>query len=251
MFDLTAYELAADLSNNKLRKNGFSFGCYRRSVYKDTIEFRLYIDLEEQDVFYQVFDSDHNQLYVPYYNREYGNNKIVKEIDRKINRIMKTMVNQKILKRTKEEENNTMETETIKIKYFADIEPITPIQNGDWIDLRAAEDVHLKKGEYRLIPLGVGMKLPYNYEAHVAPRSSTYKNFKIIQTNSVAIIDNSYCGDNDQWFYPVIAIEDTVIHKNDRICQFRVMQRQPKLKFRTVKELDSKSRGGFGSTGKN
>ena len=87
MLDLNNYQLVADLSNNKLRKNGFSFGCYRRSVYKNTIEFRLYIDLEEQDVFYQVFDSDHNQLYVPYYNREYGNNKIVKEIDRKINRI--------------------------------------------------------------------------------------------------------------------------------------------------------------------
>ena len=103
MLDLNNYRLVADLSNNKLRKNGFSFGCYRRSVYKDTIEFRLYIDLEEQDVFYQVFDSDHNQLYIPYYNREYGNNKIVKEIDRKINRIMKTMVNQKVLKKTKEE----------------------------------------------------------------------------------------------------------------------------------------------------
>lgn len=108
MLDLNNYQLVADLSNNKLRKNGFSFGCYRRSVYKNTIEFRLYIDLEEQDVFYQVFDSDHNQLYVPYYNREYGNNKIVKEIDRKINRIMNTMVNQKILKKTKEEENKTM-----------------------------------------------------------------------------------------------------------------------------------------------
>ena len=115
MLDLNNYELVTDLSNNKLRKNGFAFGCYRRSVYKDTIEFRLYIDIEEQDVFYQVFDSDHNQLYIPYYNREYGNNKIVKEIDRKINRIMKTMVNQKILKKTKEEENNTMDTETIKI----------------------------------------------------------------------------------------------------------------------------------------
>ena len=103
MLDLNNYQLVADLSNNKLRKNGFSFGCYRRSVYKNTIEFRLYIDLEEQDVFYQVFDSDHNQLYVPYYNREYGNNKIVKEIERKINRIIKTMMNQKILKKTKEE----------------------------------------------------------------------------------------------------------------------------------------------------
>lgn len=153
MLDLNNYQLVADLSNSKLRKNGFSFGCYRRNVYKDTIEFRLYIDLEEQDVFYQVFDSDHNQLYVPYYNREYGNNKIVKEIDRKINRIIKTMVNKKVLKKIKEEENNSMDTETIKIKYFADIEPIAPIQNGDWIDLRAAEDVHLKKANLDLFLL--------------------------------------------------------------------------------------------------
>lgn len=251
MLDLNNYELVADLSNNKLRKNGFAFGCYRRSVYKDTIEFRLYIDIEEQDVFYQVFDSNHNQLYIPYYNREYGNNKIVKEIDRKINHIMKTMVNQKILKKTKEEENNTMDTETIKIKYFADIEPIAPIQNGDWIDLRAAEDVHLKKGEFGLISLGVGMKLPDGYEAHIAPRSSTYKNFKIMQCNSIGIVDNSYCGSNDIWKYPAIAMEDTVIHKNDRICQFRIMKKQPEIHFETVKELEGKSRGGFGSTGKN
>ena len=198
-----------------------------------------------------MFDSDHNQLYIPYYNREYGNNKIVKEIDRKINRIMKTMVNQKILKKTKEEENNTMDTETIKIKYFADIEPIAPIQNGDWIDLRAAEDVHIKKGEFRLISLGVGMKLPDGYEAHIVPRSSTYKNFKIIQSNHQAVIDNMFCGPQDCWRYPAIAMEDTVIHKNDRICQFRIMKKQPEIHFETVKELSGKSRGGFGSTGKN
>lgn len=142
-------------------------------------------------------------------------------------------------------------TETIKIKYFADIEPIVPIQNGDWIDLRAAEDVHLKKGEFRLISLGVGMKLPDGYEAHIAPRSSTYKNFKIMQCNSIGIVDNSYSGPQDCWKYPAIAMEDTVIHKNDRICQFRIMKKQPEIHFETVKELEGKSRGGFGSTGKN
>lgn len=144
-----------------------------------------------------------------------------------------------------------MDTETIKIKYFADIEPIVPIQNGDWIDLRAAEDVHLKKGEFRLISLGVGMKLPDGYEAHIAPRSSTYKNFKIMQCNSIGIVDNSYSGPQDCWKYPAIAMEDTVIHKNDRICQFRIMKKQPEIHFETVKELSGKSRGGFGSTGKN
>ena len=144
-----------------------------------------------------------------------------------------------------------MDTETIKIKYFADIEPIALIQNGDWIDLRAAEDVHLKKGEFRLISLGVGMKLPDGYEAHIAPRSSTYKNFKIMQCNSIGIVDNSYSGPQDCWKYPAIAMEDTVIHKNDRICQFRIMKKQPEIRFETVKELEGKSRGGFGSTGKN
>lgn len=116
---------------------------------------------------------------------------------------------------------------------------------------RVAEDVHLKKGEFRLISLGVGMKLPDGYEAHIAPRSSTYKNFKIMQCNSIGIVDNSYCGANDIWKYPAIAMEDTVIHKNDRICQFRIMKKQPDIHFETVKELEGKSRGGFGSTGKN
>ena len=125
------------------------------------------------------------------------------------------------------------------------------IDNGDWIDLRAAEDVHLKKGEFRLISLGVGMKLPDGYEAHIAPRSSTYKNFKIMQCNSIGIVDNSYSGPQDCWKYPAIAMEDTVIHKNDRICQFRIMKKQPEIRFETVKELEGKSRGGFGSTGKN
>ena len=138
----------------------------------------------------------------------------------------------------------------IKVKYFADIEPLEKIDKGDWIDLRAA-DVTLKKGEYALIPLGVGMILPKGYEAHVAPRSSTYKHFKVILANSMGIIDNCYCGDNDQWHFPAIALEDTVIHKNDRICQFRIVEKQPPIEFETVKKLGDVDRGGLGSTGKN
>lgn len=141
----------------------------------------------------------------------------------------------------------------IKIKYFdKDIEKLTYIGGGksNWIDLRSAETVHLKKGEFHLIPLGVGMKLPEGYEAHIVPRSSTYKNFKIIQTNHMGIIDNSYSGDSDQWMMPVIAMEDTVIHKNDRICQFRIEKIQPQIEFEEVKHLDEVSRGGFGSSGK-
>lgn len=140
----------------------------------------------------------------------------------------------------------------ILIKYFnKEINKIEKISIGDWIDLRAAQDVEIKKGQFRLIALGIGMKLPKGYEANIVPRSSTYKNFKIIQTNSFAVIDNSYSGNNDQWFYPVIAMEDTVIHKNDRICQFRINKIQPKIKFKEVKRLGNINRNGFGSSGKN
>ena len=141
--------------------------------------------------------------------------------------------------------------ETIKIKYFCDdIEKVSKIDKGDWIDLRAAETVEMKAGEFKLIPLGVGMILPEGYEAHLAPRSSTYKNFGIIQTNSVAVIDESYCGDNDQWRYPAYALRDTVINKGDRICQFRIMKKQPEIEFIEVEKLNDTDRGGFGSTGK-
>lgn len=142
--------------------------------------------------------------------------------------------------------------ETIKIKYFTDkIEKLAYIDGkSDWIDLRAAEDVDLKEGEFKLIPLGVAMELPIGYEAHVVPRSSTFKNFGIIQTNHQGVIDCSYCGDNDQWFMPVYAVRDTQIHVNDRICQFRIMENQPKIVFDEVEHLDHVDRGGHGSTGK-
>lgn len=140
----------------------------------------------------------------------------------------------------------------IKIKYFdKEINKIGKIDKGDWIDLRSAETVSLSKGEFKLISLGVGMKLPYGYEAHVVPRSSTYKNFKIIQTNHMGIIDNSYSGENDVWMMPVIAMEDTTIHKNDRICQFRIVEKMPKIALEEVNHLDEISRGGIGSTGLN
>lgn len=140
----------------------------------------------------------------------------------------------------------------IKIKYFSDkIEKLCYIDGkSDWIDLRAAEDVVLKQGEFKLIPLGVGMQLPKGYEAHVVPRSSTFKNFGVIQTNHMGVIDYTYSGDNDQWFMPVLAIRDTEIHVNDRICQFRIMENQPAIEFNEVEKLGEQDRGGFGSTGK-
>ena len=107
----------------------------------------------------------------------------------------------------------------------------------------------MKAGSFHLIRLGVGMILPEGYEAHVAPRSSTFKNFGIIQTNSPGIIDNSYSGDADEWRMPAYALRDTVIHKNDRICQFRIVEKQPTVEFETVQHLNDASRGGFGSTG--
>lgn len=140
--------------------------------------------------------------------------------------------------------------EKIEIKYFSkDIIKITKIKNGDWIDLRAAEDIYMNAGEFKLIPLGVGMILPDGYEAHIVPRSSTYKKFGIIQTNHTGIIDNSYSGEEDQWMFAAYALRDTYIKLNDRICQFRIMEKQPEIDFIEVEHLNEISRGGFGSTG--
>ena len=141
--------------------------------------------------------------------------------------------------------------ETIKIKYFdQEIEKVSKIAKGDWIDLRSAEDVAIKKGEYHLIRLGVGMILPEGYEAHIVPRSSTPSKFGIMSANSVGIIDNSYSGDADEWMFPAVALRDTVIMKNDRICQFRIVKNQPDIIFNEVDHLEENSRGGIGSTGK-
>lgn len=143
--------------------------------------------------------------------------------------------------------------ETVRIKYFTDkIEPLDYIDGkSDWIDLRASEEVVLHKGDFAMIPLGVAMELPEGYEAHVVPRSSTFKNWGIIQTNSMGVIDGSYCGDNDMWKVPMYATRDTVIHINDRIAQFRIVANQPHIHFEETTHLGNTDRGGFGSTGKN
>jgi len=141
----------------------------------------------------------------------------------------------------------------IKIKYATDIDKLDFVEGdkSDWIDLRAAEDVELKAGEFKLISLGVAMELPEGYEAHVVPRSSTFKTWGIIQTNHCGIIDESYCGDNDVWKFPALATRDTVIYKNDRICQFRIMEKMGNIDFVEVTHLDNEDRGGFGHSGKN
>ena len=139
---------------------------------------------------------------------------------------------------------------TIKVRYHADIHPLEITDRGDWVDLRVAEDVELKAGEFKLISLGLSMKLPEGYEAVIIPRSSTFKHWGIIQTNHFGLIDNSYCGDNDIWMFPALATRDVLIEKNSRICQFRIQKKMENVTFTTVDKLEHVDRGGFGSSGK-
>ena len=142
--------------------------------------------------------------------------------------------------------------EELKVKYFTEgLDELCYVDGkSDWIDLRCAEDITLEAGEFRLIPLGVAIALPEGYEAHIVPRSSTFKNYGILQANSMGVVDCSYCGDNDQWRMPAYAPRRVTIEKNARICQFRLMRNQPQLQFTRVEHLDGPDRGGFGSTGK-
>ncbi len=144
-------------------------------------------------------------------------------------------------------------TKTIKILYHSDkIEKLQYIDGkSDWIDLRSAEDVSLKAGEFHLIDLGISVQLPEGFEMITAPRSSTFKRWGIIQVNSIGVVDESYCGDNDVLRMPVLATRDTEIHVNDRVCQFRILEHQPRIVFDEVETLGNTDRGGFGSTGAN
>lgn len=144
--------------------------------------------------------------------------------------------------------------EQIKVKYFKNqdgfrVTPLKKIEKGDWIDVRAYETISLKKGDFRLIPLGFAIELPQGYEAHLAPRSSTFKKWGIIQVNSVGVVDESYKGDNDMWMMPIYATRDVIIQKNDRIAQFRIMKKQPEIEFIEVETLGNEDRKGFGSSG--
>ena len=156
-----------------------------------------------------------------------------------------------------------VDKKTIRIKYFDDAKKLEKISKGDWIDLYANKEMFILEGEKAMIPLGVAMELPEGYEAHVVPRSSTFKTWGIIQTNHMGVIDNSYCGDNDQWHMPVYClkgndeinrvtgriVKGTHIHKGDKIAQFRIMEVQPTIEFEEVEHLGNEDRGGFGSTG--
>ena len=142
--------------------------------------------------------------------------------------------------------------ETIRIKYFSDaVPPLCQVDSkSDWIDLYAAETITLRAGESALIPLGVAMALPEGYEAHVAPRSSTFKTYGLLQSNGVGVVDWSYRGDEDQWKMPVYATRDVTVEAGSRICQFRIVRNQPPISFQVCEHLDGPSRGGFGSTGR-
>lgn len=140
--------------------------------------------------------------------------------------------------------------ETIKIRYLRDIQKIERINVGDWIDLRCGDDITMKAGEFRMIPLGVAMELPKGYEALVAPRSSTFKKYGVLLSNSIGIIDESYKGDEDEWNFLAYAVKDTVIQKNERICQFRIIEHQPPVELVEVDHLGNANRGGIGSTGR-
>lgn len=139
--------------------------------------------------------------------------------------------------------------ETIRIRYLRDIQKIERFNVGDWIDLRAAEDVSMNAGEFKMIPLGIAMELPSGYEALVASRSSTFKR-GIMMANGIGIIDESYNGDGDEWHFPAYAVKDATIHKNERICQFRIIQHQPMIHLLEVDHLGNEDRGGIGSTGR-
>lgn len=259
MIEPKKYKVKDGVTDKQLVNNSFVYklrsslkeGCFkfRRSLYGNMIYLTLFIDEDDLHLEVNVQDYD-GEIYAPFYNPDDRyNNLVYLQVVKNYNDIMDKLVEKNILEY--DEEIQMKDTEYIKIKYHTDITPIEMKDGGDWIDLRAAENVTLKAREFKLISLGVSMQLPEGYEAHIVPRSSTYKNFGIIQTNHQAVIDESYCGDNDVWKYPVYALRDTKIKKDDRICQFRIMKKQSPVIFETVEKLGNKDRGGIGSTGKN
>ena len=138
----------------------------------------------------------------------------------------------------------------ILVRYHDGAVPLTILPQGDWIDLCAAETVTMHAGEFRIISLGVSMQLPEGYEAHIVPRSSTFRKWGILQANSMGVIDESYCGDDDVWGFPALAMRDTTIARGDRICQFRIQKHQPVIRFEETDTLGNENRGGIGSTGR-
>ena len=138
----------------------------------------------------------------------------------------------------------------IRVKYLRDILKIEQFDDGDWIDLRAGETIIFKKGDFKAIPLGIAMEIPEGYSAIVAPRSSLFGRYGLLCANSFGVIDTSYCGDNDEWHFLVYATKSTLVWKNERICQFRLIKKTETIKLQEVTYLGNKDRGGIGSTGR-
>ncbi len=200
----------------------------------------IFYDKSNQWISYFCYELD--------YGREYHDG-CVTDKDNNIIKLATARDLYAVLVDNMKEGKNTMK---IKVKYHCnDIEHMQQTENGDWIDLRAAERVEMKAGDFRIISLGISVKLPDGYEAHIVPRSSTFKRWGILQTNHMGIIDNSYSGENDIWGFPALAMHDTIIEKGDRICQFRIEKKMEKISFHEVDHMDGEDRGGFGSTGVN
>lgn len=246
------YEVNSTARRKTLISNGFverdDYYKTTKQLYGNHIRLILLIGKDMESIVINVQDNN-GEIYAPFYNPDLRHNNLVcDKVIATYNKLMDKLCAKNILKRTKEYQMT--DKKTIKIKYFNDkLTRLEKIDKGDWIDLRAAETVKMKKGEFKLISLGIAMELPEGYEAHVVPRSSTFKNFHIIQTNHQGVIDESYKGPQDCWFFPAYALEDTVINMNDRICQFRIEEKQPQIEFEEVKELGNANRGGHGSTG--
>lgn len=259
------YKVKKNVTVKVLEKNGFikyddSYKLVKQ-LYNNYVYLRLYIDVEDKNLIVNILDNE-GCSYAPFFNPDDRHDNLVYEqVVNNYNNFMDDLVHKNILDYS--EISNTYKhndnSRILKIKYHTDIEKIKMIDTGDWIDLRVAEDTFIPLGTSKLVSLGISMKLPDGYEAHIAPRSSTFKNFGIVQTNSVGIIDNSYSGTNDIWKFPAYCLESretvngrvgSMLHKNDRICQFRIVKKQEPIIFEEVDELDNKDRGGFGSTGR-
>lgn len=242
------FEVHPSVSISKLERAGFRKRddfYYIRYYPNEFIHIDIMINPFNKELRTAVKCND--GIYAAFYNYS-SNNKVATKVINEYNNFLYSLCKQKILKRKK----SNMAEEKIKIKYHSDkIEKLRYIDGkSDWIDLRAAENVKMNKGDFRYIDLGISVKLPEGYEMIIAPRSSTFKNFGIIQPNSPGVIDCSYCGDDDIIKMPALAMRDTEIHINDRICQFRIQKNQPSIEFQKVDTLGNESRGGFGSTGK-
>jgi len=249
MVKLNTYKVMDNVTPTILSRFGFqktSRGYMHKFDLGHNIGCKVFVD--DDMIRSDVYDSFTESLYWGFYNPSMAEtSKVIEDLYRNYNREMNRYVGKVFIRVA--DDTTPPGSEVIKVKYFADIDPLTVNPKGDLIDLRSAETVDMVAGNDYMIPLGVGMKLPEGYKAAVYPRSSMFKNYHCILVNSVGQIDGAYCGDDDQWFAHVYCFKDAVIHKNDRICQFEIVRRQPTIKFETVDSLNNESRGGFGSTG--